>query len=77
MRLNSHHRLRYSKELREFLTGEKLDKMTVDHLAGYTKQLRSQFEKLKSNKIYTNIMTFAQAHNALSEPVPANLEAEY
>ena len=51
--------------------------MTVDHLAGYTKQLRGQFEKLKRNKIYTNIMTFAQTHNAQSEPVPANLEAEY
>lgn len=37
VRLNCHHKIRYSKEFREFLTGEKLDQALVDHMAGYTK----------------------------------------
>ena len=64
VRLNAHHRVRFSKELREFLMGEKLDSQTVDHLAGYTKSLKGQFDKIKSNKIYTNIMAFATTHRA-------------
>jgi hypothetical protein len=57
VRLNAHHRIRYSRELREFLTGERLNQAEVDHLAGYTKSVRGQIERIKSNKIYTNIIT--------------------
>ena len=83
--------MRYSRELREFLTGEKLDQETVDHLEGYTKQLKGTYEKFKdNNKIYTNIMYVASvlggaagaggssgSSQSENEPVPLNLEAEY
>jgi hypothetical protein len=81
--------VRYSRELREFLTGEKLDQETVDHLEGYTKQLKGKYEKFKdNNKIYTNIMYVASVlggaagaggvtSQSENEPVPLNLEAEY
>lgn len=78
VRLNAHHRIRFSKELREFLSGEKLDSATIDHLAGYTKSLKGQFERLKTNKIYTNIMALASTKGEETlGPVPLQLEAEY
>ena len=78
LRLNVHHRVRYSRDLREFLTGEKLDQASVDHLASYTKSIKGQFQRPKSNKLYSHIAAFAKTQaQGGSEVIPASLEAEY
>ena len=46
-------------------------------MTGYTKQMALQFERMKTNKIYTNIMAFASGQPSDNEPIPASLEAEY
>jgi len=58
--MNCHHKVRYCKEFREFLTGETLNQGEVDHLEGYAKMVRGKLDVIKDNKIYTNIMTIAQ-----------------
>jgi len=59
VRLNSHHKIRYSKEFREFLTGETLNQGQVDHLYAYSKMVRDKLDVIRDNKVYTNIMSVA------------------